>query len=328
MKITVLVPELGLPSTRIRWEQMFPHLSGCEGRVCPFPRTAADRSRLAAELEAGDLVVVHRALPSVGDRDFLARLAVPRLFDFDDAIMFRKRPRWWRHRSPKASAAFERALSVCAAATPGNRFLAEQCADRVASLQITPSAVPIDVPQVDHGSDRGVLRIGWVGLSDNFRYLRPMRPILRQLARTHEFVFTVLSDRDLEWDACAIENWRWSLDEQEQRVAELDIGIMPLTANSPWARGKCAYKLLQSMAAGAAVVGARVGTNCDVIDDGRNGFLCSGRSEWIAKLGRLLADPDLRGGLGKRARRTAEGYGYPAIAAELGLFLRRIASSA
>ena len=326
MKITVLVPEIGLPSTRIRWEQMFPFLGDCAGRVRPFPRTADERGRLASEVEAEDLVIVHRKLPSEEDRDFLAGLSVPRLFDFDDAIMFRKRPRWWRHRSPKATAAFERALSVCSAATPGNRFLAEQCEGLVAELQITPSAVPIEVPEVQHGSGERPLRIGWVGLSDNFRYLRPMRSVIRHLARSHEFVFTVLSNADLDWDDCPVENWRWSLDEQEQRIAQLDVGIMPLTANSPWTRGKCAYKLLQSMAAGAAVVGARVGTNCDVIDDGVNGFLCGRRSEWVAKLGRLLSDADLRSTMGERARQTAEGFGYPAIAAELGPFLRRVAA--
>jgi len=325
MKLVVLCPELGLPSTRIRWERMLPHLEEFDGSVRAFPSTMTERERLRAELDASALVVVHRKLPSDDEARFLTSLAAPRVFDFDDAVMFRKRRRWGSYRSRRAEAAFERALATCDAATPGNRFLAERCAGHVASVLVTPSAVPVDVPRVAPLSPGEPLRVGWVGLSDNFRYLRPMRPVLRRLASRHDFVFTVISDRDLEWRACAVENRRWSLAEQERLVAELDVGIMPL-ANSPWTRGKCAYKLLQSMAAGAAVVGSRVGTNVDVVEDGRDGFLASGRAEWTRKLERLLTEPELRARLGAQAVRTARRYSYPAVAAELGPFLARVAA--
>jgi hypothetical protein len=324
MKIIVLCPELGLPSTRIRWEQMFPHLDGCQGRVELFPGTEAQRERLRPELDDCSLVVVHRKLPDDDGARFLASLDVPRVFDLDDAVMFRKRPRWGSYRSRRAWESFERVLSVCQAATPGNRFLAEQCAGRVPAVSITPSPVPVDVPRVGPRPSSAPLRIGWVGLSDNFRYLRPLRPVLRRLARRHELVFTVISDRELQWEACPLENRRWTLEGQERAVAELDIGVMPLTENSPWTRGKCAYKLLQYMAAGASVVGSRVGTNVDVVEDGGDGFLASGSREWTAKLEQLLAEPELRARLGDRAVLKARRYSYPSVAANLAPFLRKI----
>ena len=46
--------------------------------------------------------------------------------------------------------------------------------------------------------------------------------------------------------------------------------------------------------------------NREIIDDGANGFLASTGDEWVDKLGRLLADRDLRRRLGEAGRRTIE----------------------
>jgi len=53
-------------------------------------------------------------------------------------------------------------------------------------------------------------------------------------------------------------------------------------------------------------VAAAVGVNREIIQDGVNGFLASTEQEWIEKLGRLLADPELRRRFGEYGRRTVE----------------------
>ena len=85
---------------------------------------------------------------------------------------------------------------------------------------------------------------------------------------------------------------------------------MPL-AESPWSRGKCAYKLLQYMAASLPVVASPVGMNPSVIEHGRNGLLASSDDEWLAALERLLESRELAARLGRRGRQTVcGGYGY------------------
>ena len=82
---------------------------------------------------------------------------------------------------------------------------------------------------------------------------------------------------------------------------------MPLH-DTPFERGKCAYKLLQVMAAGKPVIASPVGANRQVVRHGVNGFLAETTEEWADAL-RKLADPDLRRRMGEEARKTvAEQY--------------------
>jgi glycosyltransferase involved in cell wall biosynthesis len=78
---------------------------------------------------------------------------------------------------------------------------------------------------------------------------------------------------------------------------------MPLH-DTPWERGKCAYELLQAMAAGKPVIASRVGANRQAVRHCVNGFLAETTEEWADALGKL-ADPELRrrmGGGGKQYR--------------------------
>jgi glycosyltransferase involved in cell wall biosynthesis len=79
---------------------------------------------------------------------------------------------------------------------------------------------------------------------------------------------------------------------------------MPLH-DTPWERGKCAYKLLQVMAAGKPVIASPVGANAQVVQHGVNGFLAGTTAEWVEAL-RRLADPQLRCRMGEAARKTVE----------------------
>ncbi len=60
------------------------------------------------------------------------------------------------------------------------------------------------------------------------------------------------------------------------------------------------------MACGVPVVVAAVGVNCEIIQDGVNGFLAADEREWTEKLSRLLTDGELRASLGAAGRRTIE----------------------
>jgi glycosyltransferase involved in cell wall biosynthesis len=79
------------------------------------------------------------------------------------------------------------------------------------------------------------------------------------------------------------------------------------------------------MACGVPVVAAAVGVNREIIQDGVNGFLASTPDEWVDKLGRLLADPELRRRCGDAGRRTVvERYSLQTIAPILAATLRSV----
>ena len=79
------------------------------------------------------------------------------------------------------------------------------------------------------------------------------------------------------------------------------------------------------MACGVPVVSSAVGVNLEIIEDGRTGFLASSHDEWLAKLDRLLSEPDLRRRFAEAGRRTiAERYSLEVNAPKLAATLRRV----
>ena len=102
-------------------------------------------------------------------------------------------------------------------------------------------------------------------------------------------------------DGVEVVNEHWILGREIGYLQEADIGLMPLD-DTPRARGKCAFKALQYMAVGTPVVVSPVGMNAEVVEDGVTGFLADTPEEWRDRLGRLIADPDLRERMGRAAR--------------------------
>lgn len=60
------------------------------------------------------------------------------------------------------------------------------------------------------------------------------------------------------------------------------------------------------MACGLPVIASPVGVNCEIVEDGVNGFLAETEAEWQAALTRLLRDPDLRRRMGQAGRAKVE----------------------
>ncbi len=327
MTLHLVYEKPSTPSTRIRLVQMVPHLEarGLDCTLTAYPRGRAARRGFAATLAPGDVVLVHRARPTAREARWWRALGVTRIYDFDDAVM------WGRRRGLRGvaerrrrAAGFRRALACADAATCGNSFLAAQCRDLPTAL--VPSAVPLDVPLHAPRTLASPLRVGWVGRSTNLRYVREIAPALAELARRTEVEVVCVSNGLLELPGCRVRNVPWTPEGEAPAVAAFDLGIMPLARDEPWSRGKCAYKLLQYMAAGVPAVGSDVGMNADLIEPDRNGLLAGSAREWLEALSRLAADPALRTRLGRAGRETARDYGYSAVADRLAGFVSRVAS--
>jgi hypothetical protein len=83
------------------------------------------------------------------------------------------------------------------------------------------------------------------------------------------------------------------------------------------------------MACGVPVVASAVGVNREIIEDGVNGFLVSSEDEWVNRLGRLLADPELRRRFAAAGRRTIEErYSLAVNAPKLAATLRDVVTRA
>lgn len=318
-----------MASSRIRVLAMLPHLAQ-RGVVCEgvrYPKGPAALAALLRKARGYDGVWLQKKLPNWLDALLWRRCPVPVVFDFDDAICFRKDAKRGSYRSPVRERKFRRVLGLAAAVTCGNRYLASLVPWEGKPTLVYPSPVPTDVPQKDYAAASEPWVLGWIGGKGNLSSLERIVPELAAVGRRQDFVLRVISAGQFSAGDLPVENIPWSIEGQEAQVAGFDLGLMPLDAASPFDLGKCSYKVLQYMAAGVVPVADAVGMNAEVIRDGENGRLVAEPRDWTRVLGELLGgDRGRLAPLGAAARRDAEGhFSYERNAAALAEFFQGIA---
>ncbi len=253
-----------------------------------------------------DAVWISREMAPFGP-PILERLLLRRckrvIFDVDDALHIvdaassRAIPRRLRDHDKFARLAPSYTRVVC-----GNSYLASFYIRHMAKVEIVPTVVDLDRYLNVERSAAETTRIGWIGTPLNKHHLETLREPLIALAqeRRFELVIAGLNER-LAWNLPGTRYIEWQLDRELEFFAHCDIGIMPLI-DSPFARGKCAFKLIQCMAAALPVVASPVGANCEVIEPGRNGYLAGSADEWCTALISLMDDPLLRATMGESGR--------------------------
>ena len=324
-------------SSRVRFLQFLPALAakGFDFDVRPFfgdeyiralysgkktsiaSVAAAYWRRLAALLRRRhyDLIWLEKeALPWIPGWIEIALLSgVPYVVDLDDA---------WFHRYDQQRSAFLRSMlggkidvvmRQASMVVVGNDYLADHARDAGARrIVLIPSAIDLDrypsgpsLDQVKGPASRPVI-IGWIGTPITAPYLASVEPAFRAVAAEAPMILRIVGAHPpAVFAGLATDSVSWSETTEIKQILDLDIGIMPL-ANTLWEQGKCAYKLLQIMAAGRPVIASPVGANCKVVQHGINGFLASSTEEWITALRSLISDPALRHRLGAAARQTIE----------------------
>jgi glycosyltransferase involved in cell wall biosynthesis len=238
---------------------------------------------------------------------FLERLLIWRcarvILDMDDALhVCDKESSRWLPRLLRDYGKFGRMASRYTAVVCGNAYLADFYRKHGGHVQITPTVVEAGRYASVIPSVANTVRIGWIGTPLNRHHVELLRPVFTALARQRDFELVLVGlNEPLDWDLSNVRYLKWNLAEELDFFTHFDIGIMPLK-DSPFARGKCAFKLLQYMAVGLPVVASPVGANCEVIDDGRNGFLADTPEQWLAALIALIDDPALRQRCGEVGR--------------------------
>lgn len=308
MKVLFVVEQGNAPSIRLRLLDCLDiyQMAGIEPTVVTTRSSAANRLGVIREAARHDVVVIFKAIGFTSLQLALLRRANPRIvFDFDDAVMFREE-KYGRPLRARTFGKFLRTIARCRAVVAGNEFLRgfAEGGDR----HVVTAPTPVDLSQYrvkEHAEGPGLV-IGWLGLSDGFRYVRQIQPALQDITKLYPNVrWKVISDKPLDLEGVTVENQAWSLEGQQASLESLDIGIMPLV-DSVWTRGKCSYKILQYMAAGLPVVASPVGMNREVIAEGENGLLANSHADWVECLRRLIEDAALRRAFGQRGRQLVE----------------------
>ncbi len=253
-------------------------------------------------LRWADVVVLHQIKLSALEARLFAALSRRRIFDVDDAIYVRKPRRLgepandsiWRRRKFHATC---RWVDVVAA---GNDVLAGAARHAAREIAILPTSIDTSAYRATTASPADPPTIAWIGSPENLIYLEMIRPALARLAvRYPTLKVRIICSKFPDWPEIDVERVAWSSQTEAVSLAGAHIGVMPLT-DDEWARGKCAFKLLQYMAAWLPCVASPVGANTEAVMDGVNGFHARDNDEWERNLERLIESADLRARFGAR----------------------------
>jgi glycosyltransferase involved in cell wall biosynthesis len=244
------------------------------------------------------------------------------VYDFDDALY--ADTRGGVHRLFGEAAGWSTAVRGADLVIAGNASLAEAAARLNPDVRVIPSCVePRNYPRKTAYAVGPVPRLIWMGSPSTEPYLHAVAPALLRVHRLTGARLTVVSSgrRPLGELDIMTDRVNWDGSRTDALLAEADCGIMPLP-DTPFTRGKCAYKLLQYGAAGLPAVASPVGVNAQVIDQ-LDGLAPDDVDSWQdALLGVLQESESARQARGHAARLAVENdYSFDAWQSE---FLRAV----
>ena len=232
---------------------------------------------------------------------------IPYVVDYDDAAFHRydlhsvAAVRWLLGHK------IDRVMKRAALVVAGNSYLADRARQAgAAHIEILPTVVDLRryPPSLSHrGSD---FVIGWIGSQSTTRYLLPLLEVWRQATSWEGTALRLVGSGELNLPGVTADVMDWSESSEVQAVQNFTVGIMPLQDDA-WARGKCGYKLIQYMACGLPVVASPVGVNCEIVEDGVNGYLAADATEWLSALSQLRSQPERCEEFGRAGRKKVEG---------------------
>ena len=298
-------------------------------------------ARLDALRDVGrfDLVFMYREMfpigPAVIERLLTRRGHPPVVFDFDDAIFLpsvsdANRLIGALKQPHKVASIIRHSDHIIA----GNDYLAAYARRFNPAVTMIPTCVDTTrfKPSASIARPADGVRaepiVGWIGSPTTAGYIRTLAEVFRRLRRDHPFSLRISGIGDPPTiPGISIDNTPWTLGREVELFNTCDVGVYPL-ADDEWSKGKCGFKAIEFMACGVPVVAAAVGVNREIVQDGVNGFLASSDDEWVEKLGRLLADPELRRRFAAAGRSTVEQrYSLQVNAPTLAATLRAVASA-
>ena len=283
-------------STRVRLYDWFDHFGLTVEAHCHAGLRSAAPAILARNLgkvlraeaslrrfsPAGRTVLMSREaspLSRGGTEQRILSGAAHSVFDFDDAIYLSTS---WTRSLLDPPGKFVRCVAAADVVIAGNDHLAEAAAAHARKVVMIPSCVEPDAysPRTNWDlPDRPTLV--WLGSGATEQYLEPLLPALDRLRATLGIRLSVIST-GIPNPAMGGRDWirfvAWRPDSYAVELARGDVALAPL-ADTEFARGKCAYKLLQYAASGLPIVGSPVGANRLALER-FDGLAVEPRADW------------------------------------------------
>ena len=250
----------------------------------------------------------------------------PYIYDFDDAFYLRYKIGKMAIAKPILGSKFETVIRGAAAVNAGSHVLAKYAGLYNPKTSYLPTVVDTD-RYFQSRKKRGgrVFTVGWIGSPSTAPYLSAIINPLSTLAKESSVRFVVIGGKAPYIPNVDVIEIAWSESTEIDLINTFDVGVMPLS-DDEWARGKCAFKLIQYMACGVPVVASPVGANIDVVSPSC-GFLASTANDWVNSLRQLRDNIPLRHSMAEAGRvRVEEDYSLKTSLPKLATVIRNVAN--
>ena len=207
-------------------------------------------------------------------------------FDFDDAIFL---PVRGLRNMTNPQRKTVRSASAADVVIVGNQVLADWASNYVNDVRVIPSCIEPSAylfkETWDLDPSRG-RRIVWLGSPSTEQYVISVRRALALACRMTGARIKLISgpypNSAMEELLPFVDRIPWSPTTVAKELNSADVAIAPLD-DTPFARGKCAYKLLQYAATGLPIVGSPVGANREALER-FDGYVAQTEDEWTSAL--------------------------------------------
>jgi glycosyltransferase involved in cell wall biosynthesis len=332
-KLLLLGYDPSQPSFRHRMQSLVEplHSAGWDLRIEQFPsgRYGLRTWERRALLRWADVAILHQIKLSALEARLFAAFSRRRVFDIDDAIYVRKPRRLGEpaDESRLRRAKFEATCRWADAVAAGNAVLAAAAGAASREVVILPTSIDAASYRAVRVEAAPLPTIVWIGSPENLVYLDMIRPALARVAARHPAMrLRVVCSRFPPWHDVPIEPVPWSSATEIASLLSAHIGIMPLS-DDEWTRGKCAFKLLQYMAAALPCVASPIGANAEAVIDGVTGYHASDQDGWERALNLLIESPTRRAQFGAAGHaHVDQRYALRAYRARYAALLARLAA--
>ena len=219
------------------------------------------------------------------------------IVDYDDAIFHNydlSSNTWMRRLLSKK---IDRVMASSKTVIAGNSYLASRAIEAGAKkIEVIPTVIESHRYQKkEFNYSNEPIIIGWIGSPSTLKYLDPLLSVFKRLAENYHMQVHIIGAASYKVDLpnSIVKYIDWEEQTEAIQIEKFDIGIMPLS-ETPWAKGKCAYKLIQYMASGLPVIASPVGMNKEVVLDGENGFLANTDEQWYTSIEKYILNMNLR----------------------------------
>lgn len=226
------------------------------------------------------------------------------IYDFDDAI-------WLSHVSEHNSLSYifknpGKVKAICKWAykiSCGNEYLCSYARQFNSNVVYNPTCVDTENRHnLISNHDVPKITIGWTGTFSTLKYFDLVIPMLKKLQEKYDVNIKIICNQEPSFEMKNLTYVEWTEENEVKELASCQIGLMPLTSDK-WSEGKCGFKLIQYLSLGIPAVSSPVGVNNKIIEQGKNGFLCTNDEEWYLAIEKLILDAALRKKMGEEGRK-------------------------